>query len=124
MSRREPAKLLARLRHGEEPGKLRQAVDGIRLLGWRKAWQVVRSTVTHTYWDWRSAPPPHDWEVGIIPGDLLARDDRPDGFTARFEGADLEVRFLAADLVRVTWRPGLDPVPCALDEREWHAPAG
>jgi alpha-glucosidase len=53
---------------------------------------------------------------------LLNQETRPDGFTASFERADLEVRFLAADLVRVTWHPGLDPVPYALERHEWPVP--
>jgi len=117
--KRDPANFLRRLRPATEPGNLRQALDGIRLLGWRKSWQVARSTATHGYWDWRYAPPEPDWEVGITPGQLLGRDDRLDGFTARFEAADLEVRFLAADLVRVSWHPGRDPIPYAIEEREW-----
>ncbi|HEV3351985.1 MAG TPA: TIM-barrel domain-containing protein [Acidimicrobiales bacterium] len=120
MTNREPARLLRRLRPVKEPGKLRQALDGIRLLGWRKSWQVARSTAAHAFWDWRYPTPAPDWErPGTRPGRLLARDDCPDGFSARFEHAELEVRFLAPDLVRVTWHPGLDPVPYGIDPQEW-----
>lgn len=120
MSGREPAKLLRRLRPAKEPGKVRQALDGIRLIGWRKSWQVARSTVAGAYWDWRCGPPAPDWDSPPLqPGRLLRRDDAPDGFTARFEHADLDVRILASDLVRVTWHPGLDPVPYAIDRQTW-----
>jgi alpha-glucosidase len=102
---------------------LHQALDGIRLLGWRKSWQVARSTVTHAYWDWRYPAPRPSWDrPGSSPGRLLNRDSCTDGFSARFERADLEVRFLAADMVRVTWHPGLDPVPYALERHEWPVP--
>lgn len=120
MTKREPAKLLRRLRPAKEPGKLHQALDGIRVLGPRKSWQVALSTATHAYWDWRYPAPRPTWDApGSTPGCLLARDECPDGFNARFERADLEVRFLAADLLRVTWHPGLDPVPYAIERHDW-----
>src|SRR5947209_15900262 len=120
MTKREPADALRRMRSDKEPGKLGQARDGIRLLGWRKSWQVARSTVARSYWDWRYPPPVLDWEgPGISPGRLLSRDDSSSGFTARFERADLEVLFLAPDLVRVTWHPGIDPVPYGLEKQDW-----
>jgi alpha-glucosidase len=123
VTQREPAQLLRRLRSAREPGKLHQALDGIRLLGWRKSWQVARSTGAHAYWDWRYPVPRPDWSgPGTPPGRLVARETCPDGFTARFEHADVEVRFLASDLVRVTWHPGLDPVPYAIERNEWPAP--
>src|SRR6266487_2969645 len=76
--KRDPANFLRRLRPATEPGNLRQALDGIRLLGWRKSLQVARSTATHGYWDWRYAPPEPDWErAGTPPGRLLARDACP-----------------------------------------------
>lgn len=41
------------------------------------------------------------------------------GAQFRFDHADLEIRFLAADLVRVTWSPGTLPIPYALAEKDW-----
>ncbi|MDR7520683.1 MAG: DUF4968 domain-containing protein, partial [Armatimonadota bacterium] len=41
------------------------------------------------------------------------------GARFRFDRADLEIRFLAADLVRVTWGPGTLPVPYALAKTDW-----
>src|SRR4051794_24183152 len=121
MTKREPAEALRRMRSDKEHGKLGQARDGIRLIGWRKSWQVVRSTVARSYWDWRYPPPTPDWEsAGVSPGRLMAReDDTAGGFTTRFERADLEVVFLAPDLVRVTWHPGLDPVPYGIEKQQW-----
>ena len=125
MTKREPARLLRRLRRAKEPGKLRQALDSIRLLGWRKSGQVLRSTVEHAYWDRRFAPPAPDWNgPGLRPGRLLAKHDTADGFTAHFEQAELEVSALGPDLVRITWHPGIDPVPYAIERDRWPATSG
>ena len=76
MTKREPAKLLARLRPAKEPGKVRQALDGIRLIGWRKSWQVVRSAAEHAYWDRRYPVRSPDWDApGVTPGRLIDRND-------------------------------------------------
>jgi alpha-glucosidase len=124
VTKREPAQLLRRLRPATELGTLRQALDGIRLLGWRKSLQVARSTVAHGYWDWRYPMPSPDWAApGTGPGRLLTREEGPNGFTVRFDAADLEVRHLASDLVRVTWHPGVDPVPYAIARHEWSGSA-
>jgi alpha-glucosidase len=105
-----------------EPGKLRQALNGVRLMGVRKSIQVLVSTGQTMWWDRRFAPRPPDWRsLGQTPGRLRARIelDSGSGFTAQFDHAELEVRFLARDLVRVTWHPGLDPVPYAIARRDW-----
>jgi alpha-glucosidase len=41
------------------------------------------------------------------------------GVQAHFEHADLELFFLAPDLARVSWKPGLAPIPYALEETAW-----
>jgi alpha-glucosidase len=53
------------------------------------------------------------------PGDLLSADAVVDagetvGARCRFAEAELELRFLADDLVRLTWGPGEPPLPWAL----------
>lgn len=66
----------------------------------------------------RFAPPPATtpWTP---PGQLLKAEliDRSGYFY--FEQAELEIVFLAADLVRVHWFPGLPPIPYALARRNW-----
>lgn len=49
------------------------------------------------------------------PGKLI----KEEGLVFGFEHAELEVRFLADDLVRVTWTPGAEPAPYALAKHEW-----
>lgn len=43
----------------------------------------------------------------------------PGGGLFRFGAGELEVRFLAVDLARVSWGPGTPPVPYALARTEW-----
>jgi len=53
------------------------------------------------------------------------RPPGPIGIVCRFTEADLEVRFLAEDVVRLTWGPGDLPLPWALADPEAdHRPAG
>lgn len=53
------------------------------------------------------------------PGKLLRGEKGPGGATFYFESAELEIHFLAADLVRVNWKPGLPPVPYAIARKNW-----
>lgn len=48
------------------------------------------------------------------PGRLLAAEPVPHGLRCRFGEADLEVRFLHDDVVRLTWGPGDLPLPWGL----------
>ncbi len=72
---------------------------------------------------WREALGRRATMVGRMPG----RVGRvvPDGTGARlvFEDAELDVRFLAVDVVRLSWGPGPAPVPYAVvDEAPWPVP--
>jgi alpha-glucosidase len=55
------------------------------------------------------------------PGKLKNTQAIQQGVVAHFEGAQLEIFFLAPDLVRVSWKPGLAPIPYALADTEWPA---
>jgi alpha-glucosidase len=54
----------------------------------------------------------------LLAAEPLTAEGRPGavGLFCRFAEADLEVRFLADDVVRLTWGPGEPPVPWALVE--------
>ncbi|HEY9738627.1 MAG TPA: TIM-barrel domain-containing protein, partial [Trichocoleus sp.] len=52
-------------------------------------------------------------------GALLQADPSDRGAVFQFERATLEVEFLAADLVRLSWQPGLLPIPYAIACRNW-----
>jgi alpha-glucosidase len=61
--------------------------------------------------------------VGTMPGRV--RRVVPDATGARlvFEEAELEVQFLASDVIRLSWSPGQDPVPYAVvDPLPWPTP--
>jgi alpha-glucosidase len=55
-------------------------------------------------------------------GRLKEFNPRQDGADIRFEHADLEVSFLHAEIVRLTWTPGRLPVPYAIEVRDWTSP--
>lgn len=57
-------------------------------------------------------PPPTD--TFDCPGKLLRAEATAQGAQFYFEQAELEVYFLAPDLVRLNWKPGLPPVPYAI----------
>lgn len=53
------------------------------------------------------------------PGKLLRAETLDRGAQFYFEQAELDVCFLTPDLVRVNWRPGLQPIPYAIARHEW-----
>lgn len=53
------------------------------------------------------------------PGKLNQAEPMTNGAKFYFEEAELEVCFLTADLVRVTWKPGLLPIPYGIARSEW-----
>lgn len=57
------------------------------------------------------------------PGGLLSVEESDRGAHFFFEQAEVEICFLAPDLVRVNWFPGLQPIPYAIDKHEWQSVA-
>lgn len=53
------------------------------------------------------------------PGKLESTQVIKQGIQAHFESADLELFFLAPDLLRVSWGPGRAPIPYALEKTAW-----
>lgn len=53
------------------------------------------------------------------PGFAREIDPLPDGAVCHFERVDLDVRFLAPDVVRYTWQVGRPPVPYAIAQPDW-----
>lgn len=53
------------------------------------------------------------------PGKLLRAEATARGANFYFELAELEVCFLATDLVRISWKPGMAPIPYAIARHEW-----
>lgn len=58
-------------------------------------------------------------EPASPPGQRLGTTAIPGGARFKFERMELEIIFLAPDLVRVSWTPGPEPIPYALDRKEW-----
>lgn len=65
-----------------------------------------------------SGKPPAPAQIGHLSAAVM----HPWGATFRFENAELEVRFLAGDLARLTWLPGFLPVPYAIARDDWPDP--
>ena len=55
----------------------------------------------------------------VAPGRLLEMAWIVQGVRVDFENASLEVRFLASDMVRISWEPGESPVHYALCKLDW-----
>lgn len=53
------------------------------------------------------------------PGKLIEAEPKPRGARFYFEQAELEISFLASDLVRVEWFPGIPPIPYAIARQDW-----
>ena len=61
--------------------------------------------------------------AGRMPGRLRSVMPEASGSRLVFEEAELEVHFLAVDVVRLSWGPGLGPVPYAIaDDVPWPIP--
>ncbi len=72
---------------------------------------------------WRGALPRRDAVVGQMPGRLRQVVPEATGARLVFEQAELDVRFLAVDVVRLSWGPGVPPVPYAVvDDVPWPVP--
>ena len=81
----------------------------VLLFSFEKAWLDIRY-----------APAKPDWTgTGVPPGPRRAVVSVPGGVDVKFESAYLEAVFLAPDLLRVTWRPGVLPVPFAIARHDW-----
>ncbi len=95
--------------------RLRAMLRALRLIGPREALRAIGYTLFRDRLDFRLP------RAGpfIPPGDLWEATPAPGGGCFRFARAQLEVHFLASDLVRVTWGGGLLPVPYAIARSDW-----
>jgi alpha-glucosidase len=55
----------------------------------------------------------------FAPGQIISANGTVHGAGFRFENADLEILFLAEDVVRISWQPGEPPVPYAIQDHFW-----
>jgi alpha-glucosidase len=102
---------------------LAKALRGIRVLGPHRALEVVLFSLEKAWLDRHYAPPRPDWaSPGIPPGRRRRVIPVDGGVVVEFESARMEALFLASDLVRVTWQPGVLPVPFAIARHSWAPP--
>jgi alpha-glucosidase len=59
-------------------------------------------------------------EAGFTkPGKILSAEQKASSVILYFELAELEIYFLAEDLVRINWKPGIDPIPYGIAKNDW-----
>lgn len=95
--------------------RLRAMLRALRLIGPRKALRAVGYTLLRDRLDFR-LPPAGPF---LPPGNIREATSASGGGCFRFTRGELEVRFLAPDLVRVTWGRGLLPIPYAIARDDW-----
>ena len=94
------------------------ALRSIRFIGLSNVVRAIRYAWLRTRWERRcSVSPPR--EAFRPPGPLQEVTPSASGTRFRFSHAELEIHFLAADLVRVSWEPGTPPLPYALARTNW-----
>ena len=75
---------------------------------------VVANSARRQVVAWRGALARRTSVVGSMPGRVGRAVPDATGGRLEFEHAELDVRFLAADVVRLSWGPGPTPVPYAV----------
>jgi alpha-glucosidase len=103
---------------GEDMESIRDTLRSIRFIGIANAFQTFLYAVQRDRSDRRlrrmKTP-----SRRIQPGELKNYDSIDSGLRFNFTHAELEVKFLAPDLVRITWGPGRLPPPYALVKTDW-----
>ncbi len=95
-------------------------IKGLHAVGWRKVGQALIFGVKKAFLDANTLrtlnTATHRWsDLGAF----RQVEEIPRGFRLDFENASLEAVVLGTDLVRMTWTPGVLPVPYALAQTEW-----
>jgi alpha-glucosidase len=90
---------------------LRKALLAIRFVGLRTALRAVWAAWGRDRWGRKEPPGPAAWSP-VKP--LQRMTPLPDGACFAGSNAELEIRFLAPDVVRLTWTPGVLPLPYAI----------
>ena len=97
---------------------LAELVRGIRFIGIGNVLRTLAYSYRRQRIDRRHIPPAVPGPA-IPPGKLLEAEELANGAALRFQSAQLEIHFLAPDVVRLTWQPGELPMPYALADRQW-----
>jgi len=106
-----------RFTHGETMN-LRDILRGIQFIGLGNILRTLAFTRRKVRIDRRHLP--HEAPASAFPpGKLKEAESIPSGAAIRFQSCQLEIYFLAPDLVRLTWQPGELPLPYALSDVDW-----
>jgi alpha-glucosidase len=97
---------------------IKDLVSGLFSIGLRTALQTVQFTREKRALD-ASYQAAHDKKPELKIGEFISAQPIPEGKRFAYENAELEIRFLKEDLIRVTWSPGQEPLPYALERVEW-----
>lgn len=96
---------------------LKKAYIAIRRIGFKDSLNILKNTIRKGLTD--RAYHVEGIRRYVTPGNLAAYEPVQNGAGFRFENAELEVVFLADDLVRLTWTPGKLSPPYAIAGIEW-----
>lgn len=77
---------------------------------------LMRQKLDQSFWEPFKI---RDQQTPYTPGKLLTLKPVQNGWEAGFENAKLEIQFLGSDIARLTWQPGLMPVPYAIHKQNW-----
>jgi alpha-glucosidase len=100
--------------------KLGAIVQRIALFGLRDSLRTLRFTIQRDHLDRRyQREQRRDRVESVSPGSLKWARAIPHGAEIHYEHANVELLFLAPDVLRTTWRPGDLPIPYAITGNEW-----
>ncbi len=91
---------------------------GVRFIGLSTTLASLRYAVRRSRQDARYRRTSRHGET-LAPGKITQACSIPQGARFYFEQAELEILYLAPDLIRVSWTPGEPPVPYAISDRSW-----
>jgi alpha-glucosidase len=94
---------------------LQKVKIALRFIGLRTSLRAVRYAIFRDAQN-RRIPLRKTSTVSLSPGDLRGLSHEGNGYRFHFSTAELEILFIATDVVRLTWRPGALPPPYALVE--------
>jgi len=103
-----------RLSYRRALARIRLVTRTVTELGLPTVGLVATNSVRRQIVQWRSSYGRGHLGVGQMPGRVVEVITDDSGARVVFEEAELEVRFLASDVVRLSWGPGPEPVPYAL----------
>lgn len=100
--------------------KIVDLIRTLQFIGWDNPYRAIVYAFTRDRIDRRLTPAGSSEPAGwLAPGELLSVMPVTHGAEFHFENAQLQVDFLAEEVVRVSWQPGEPPVPYAIHEHYW-----